>query len=269
MADRIEISSYSIRKIILVQSKRAHIGHIGSCLSIADILLVLYRDVLQIKDPQDPGRDRFILSKGHAALALYACLYLKGWMSKKKLDSFCGDGSFLGVHPEHRLYGIDFSTGSLGHGLSVATGIALGAKMKGALYRSFVLMSDAEMNEGSSWEAAMFAAHHNLSNLILIIDENGQQATGYTKDVLNLEPLARRWEAFGWEAKEIDGHNVQQMNDVLKSKRRSDKPLVIIARTTFGKGVSFMENKIKWHYWPMSEQEYQIATEEIKGFLKS
>ena len=264
-----EFSFYSIRKIILEQSKRAHVGHIGSCLSVADILAALYGGILNIKSPDDSDRDRFILSKGHAAIALYACLFLKGWLSQKELDSFCVDDSFLGVHPEHRLKGIDFSTGSLGQGLPVAAGIALGARLKKVKYRSFILMSDAELNEGSVWEAAMFAAHHKLSNLVLIIDQNGQQATGYTKDILNLEPLGKRWESFGWDVNEVNGHHIQNMRDIFKLKKPSDKPQVMIARTRFGKGVSFMENKIKWYYWPMSDKEFETALEEIKIFLKN
>ena len=259
-----EFSPYAIRRIILEQSKRANVGHIGSCLSVVDILFSLYKNILRIEKPGDPLRDRFILSKGHAALALYAVLHLKGWLSRSDLETFCGDNSWLGVHPEYALPGVDFSTGSLGLGLSMGTGAALAARLKKAAYRSFVLMSDAEINEGSVWEAAMFAAHHRLSNLIAIIDQNGQQAIGYTREVINLEPLRRRWEAFGWDVLEVNGHDVDQMNQVIASlKTNIDKPHLVVARTKFGKGVAFMENKIKWHYWPMSDEEFKTAMEDI------
>ena len=260
------ITSYNIRKIILEQSKRANVGHIGSALSIVDIIAVLYENILSIAHPEDLERDRFVLSKGHAALALYAAFFLKGWLTQKELDSYCADGGCLGVHPEHFLKGVDFSTGSLGQGLSMGAGAALAASIKKSSYRTFVLMSDAECNEGSVWEAIMFAAQHKLSNLIVIIDYNRQQAFGYTKDVLNLDPLNKRWEAFGWDVRQVDGHDVSEiMRTIQGLSLQSGSPHVIIANTIFGKGVSYMENKIKWHYWPMSDQEYQLALQEIKA----
>ena len=188
-----------IRRIVLEQSKRANVGHIGSALSIADILAVLYADVLRVNHPLDPDRDRLVLSKGHAALALYAALSLRGWLAEQDLATYCADGSLLGVHPEHQLTGVDFSTGSLGQGLSVGAGAALAARLQGSSRRVFVLMSDAECNEGSVWEAVMFAAHHRLANLVAIVDLNGQQALGYTDRVLDLSPLHRRWSAFDWD----------------------------------------------------------------------
>src|SRR5438552_15150583 len=158
-----------IRRIILEQSKRAHVGHIGSALSVADIVATLFSSVLEIADPDDPERDRFVLSKGHAALTLYAALHLRGWLTETQLDTYCADGTALGVHPERTLRGVDFSTGSLGHGLSLGTGAAYGARLQGSARRVFVLVSDAECNEGSLWEAVMFAAHHRLSNLVAIV----------------------------------------------------------------------------------------------------
>ncbi|MDP6353477.1 MAG: transketolase [Planctomycetota bacterium] len=252
-----------IRKIILEQSHRAHVGHIGSSLSIADIIAVLYRDVLRISEPSDHERDRFILSKGHAALALYAALFLKGWMSESDLDSFCGDGTLLGVHPERGLKGVDFATGSLGQGLSMGSGAALGAKMQKSGRRVFALLSDAECNEGSVWESAMFAAHHRLGNLYAIVDLNGQQALGYTEEVISLSPLADRWQAFGWDVHEVDGHNEKELASTIENLS-CEQPHVLIAHTTFGKGVSYMESKIKWHYWPMSDEEYEQAMEEVE-----
>jgi len=260
------LSSYWIRRIILDQSKRANIGHIGSALSIADIMASLYSNILNIFSPDDPDRDRFILSKGHAALALYAVLYLKGWISREMLDTFCLDGTLLGVHPEHMIPGIDFSTGSLGMGLSFGAGAALAARLKRSSRRVFVLVSDGECNEGSLWEAAMFAAHHRLNNLIAIVDYNEQQALGYTKDVLNLSPLACRWKSFGWNVREVNGHDIEQIVGAIYSFRTNNdcSPCVLIAHTICGKGVSYMERQIKWHYWPMSDEEYNIALIEIE-----
>lgn len=266
MSQKNHITSYNLRKIILEQSKRANVGHIGSALSISDIVAALYGRVLHIEHPKDPGRDRFILSKGHAALALYAAFFLKGWLTKEELDTYCADNSLLGVHPEHFLPGIDFSTGSLGQGLSMGTGAALAASLKKSPHRTFVLMSDAECNEGSVWEAAMFAAQQKLSNLIAIVDYNRQQAFGYTKDVLNLDYLDKRWEAFGWNVCQVDGHDVGEIARTVQALgRKKDSPHVIIAHTTFGKGVSYMQNKIKWHYWPMSDEEYRLALQEIEA----
>jgi transketolase len=229
-----------IRQIILQQSMRAHVGHIGSALSIADLLAALYGEVLEVPAADDPERDRLVLSKGHAVLALYAALCATGRLREAELETFCGDGSLLGGHPEPGLDYIDFATGSLGHGLSIGAGAALAARLDGASRRTFVLMSDAECNEGSVWEAVMFAAHHRLANLTAIIDVNGQQALNYTRDVMDLEPLG-------------------------ELETRDGPPHVLLARTTFGKGVSFMESKIEWHYWPMNGQQYADAMRELEG----
>jgi len=251
----------AIRQIILEQSKRAHVGHIGSALSITEIITALYRDVLNIPDPNADDRDRFVLSKGHAALALYAVLYLKGWITQEQLDTFCGNDSQLGVHPEHFLNGIDFSSGSLGHGLSIGAGAALAAKIRDATYRVYVLISDAECNEGSIWEAAQFAAQHRLTNLVTILDFNRQQAFGYTKDVLNQDNVAERWQAFGWHTISVDGHDTAALTAAMQPNAE-EKPTLVIANTTFGKGVSYMENQIKWHYFPMNDEEYAQARQE-------
>jgi transketolase len=264
MRDAPLLSSTNVRKVILQQSKRANIGHIGSCLSIAEILVALYAHVLNIPSPSDPERDRFILSKGHAALTLYATLFLRGLISQEILNTFCCDGSVLGVHPEHVVPGIDFSSGSLGQGLSFGTGAALAARLQSSSRRVFVLVSDAECNEGALWEAVMFAAHHQLANLVAIIDANGQQALGYTCDVLALSPLSERWRAFGWDVCEVDGHDILAMADVFSHlNMTSGAPHAVIAHTTFGKGVSYMEGQIKWHYMPMSDDEYRQALLEI------
>lgn len=265
----------AIRRAILEQSKRANVGHIGSCLCVVEILAALYSASLK-GDPDDHNRDRFILSKGHAALALYTVLRLRGDITEDELDTFCGDGSFFGVHPERAVPGIDFSTGSLGHGLSIAAGAALGARMQCSPRRVFCLISDAECNEGSVWEAAMFAAHHKLHNLRVIIDANGQQAFGLTREVLNASNLAERWAGFGWRVSDVDGHSVAALVDALSSESSDPAPHVVIARTVFGRGVSFMEEgrplsqahlpvqAINWHYLPMSDHEYQIALAELE-----
>ena len=249
-----------IRRSVIEQSKRANVGHIGSALSIADVLAALFDGVLR-GTAADPDRDRFILSKGHAALALYGALHAVGRLTDEQLASFCGDGTSVGGHPEHALEGIDFSTGSLGQGLSYGAGAALAARLQRSSRRAYVLVSDAECNEGAIWEAAMFAAHHRLSNLVAIVDANGQQALGYTKDVIDMEPLAERWQAFGWDAQELDGHDVDALKTALT--QASDRPRVLIARTVFGKGVSYMENLIEWHYWPMDDAQYAVALDEL------
>jgi transketolase len=223
----------------------------------------------------DPDRDRFILSKGHAALALYAVLVLNGRISNDDLNTFCGDGSIFGVHPERAVPGVDFSTGSLGHGLSIAAGAALAARLQESQRRIFCLISDAECNEGSVWEAAMFAAHHQLNNLQVIVDVNGQQALGLTCDVLDAPNLRERWASFGWRVSQVDGHSIPALVNVLSADSRSPAPHVILAKTVFGRGVSYMEQgrpitqshlpvqPINWHYLPMSDQEYEIALAEL------
>lgn len=262
MADR-------IRRIVIDQSKRANIGHIGSALSIADLLGALYGEILHAPGSDDPERDRFVLSKGHAALALYAALDLVDAIDETTLDTFASDGSSLGAHPEHVVPGVDFSTGSLGHGLSIAAGAALAARLARSRRRAFALVSDAECNEGSLWEAAMFASHHRLSNLVAVVDADGQQALGYTRDVLDLSPLADRWSSFGWDAHEVDGHDVDSLIATINQlDTDGGSPHVIVAHTTFGKGVSFMESRIEWHYWPMSDDQYEQALTELGDGLR-
>jgi transketolase len=198
-------------------------------------------------------------------LAVYAALFLRGWLSEAELNTYCGDNTLLGVHLEHNLRGVDFSTGSLGQGLPVGAGAALAARLQQSSRRVFVLVSDAECNEGSLWEAVMFAAHHQLANLVAIVDLNGQQALGYTEQVLSLTPLAERWRVFGWDVHEVDGHSRTKISETIAHlNTHSGPPHVIIAHTVFGKGVSYMEHQIKWHYMPMSDQEYQQALNEIE-----
>jgi transketolase len=257
--------SRQIRRNILAQSKRANVGHIGSALSVVDLLAALYGGVLKAHSATDPDRDRFVLSKGHAALALYSALNATGRLSDDDLESFCVDGSALATHPEHIVLWIDFSTGSLGLGLSLAVGSALAARLQRSDRRTLVLLSDAECNEGSVWEAVMFAAHHGLGNVTALVDVNGQQALGYTRDVLNLNPLSSRWKAFGWDVHNVDGHDVDALTATLEDLVAAPaKPHVLLAETTFGKGVSYMENTIAWHYLPMSDEQFAQAMNEVE-----
>lgn len=263
-AQPMPISPIEIRRLVLEESKRANVGHIGSALSVADILAAVYGRVLRIPRPDDPERDRFLLAKGHAALALYAALHLRGWISRGDLATYCADGSLLGVHPEHALPGVDFSTGSLGQGLSFGVGAALASRMQRSPRRVYVLISDAECNEGAVWEAAMFAAHHRLANLTAIIDLNGQQALGPTADVLDLSPMVDRWRAFGWDAREVDGHDVDALAMAMAvNDGDAIAPRVVVARTVCGKGVSYMESQVRWHYLPMDDAQYAQALREL------
>ncbi|QWR78598.1 transketolase [Candidatus Magnetomonas plexicatena] len=258
------LSCQKIREIIITQSKRANVGHIGCALSVADILAVLYGEIIRIDSFTDTHRDRFILSKGHAALALYAVFYLKGWITEQELNTFYTNNTLLAVHPESAHKCVDFSTGSLGQGITFGVGAALAAKMKKSAHRSFVLVSDGECNEGALWEAVMFAAHNRLSNLVVIVDLNGLQALGHTKDIISLEPLSEKWRSFGWNVIEVDGHDTAKMKEVIESlDTLNGPPHVIVADTIFGKGVSFMENNLKWHYMPMTDEEFKSALAEI------
>lgn len=247
-----------IRRGVLEQSRAANVGHIGSSLSVVEIIATLWGGLLRHAGTEQPNRDRFVLCKGHAALALYVAMHHAGLMDEATLGTYCADGTHLGVHPEACLAGIDVATGSLGQGLSVACGLAHGLRLRQSPARVFALLSDAECNEGQVWEAAQFAAHHRLSHLTAIIDANGSQALGPTRDVLNLAPMAARWEAFGWDAVEVDGHDTAQLAEAL-IPRGIGMPRLVVARTVLGKGVGYMENQVAWHYLPMSAQQYEQA----------
>lgn len=259
----------SIRRTTIEQSKRAHIGHVGSALSIADILAALFAGPLADVRANDPDRHRLVLSKGHAALALYGALHATGRITLAELHTYCADGSRLAGHPEHVQEGIDFSTGSLGQGLSLAAGAALAARLDSSSRCAFAVMSDAELNEGSVWESAMFAAQHGLANLVAVVDVNGQQALGYTRDVLDLEPLGDKWRSFGWDVHEVDGHDLEALTSALEGlDLAKGRPHILLAHTVFGRGVSFMESRIEWHYLPMSDSEYAMASAELVGGLR-
>ncbi len=262
MSEPARLLAHRVRRLVIEQSHRARVGHIGSALSVADIIAALFGGVLR-GAAADPDRDRFILSKGHAALALYAALEATGCLDPGDIERFCEEGSALGSHPEHALPGVDFSTGSLGQGLSIGAGAALAARMQGSDRRVYVLLSDAECNEGSVWEAVMFAAHHRLHNLRAVVDVNGQQALGRTCEVLDLEPLGDRFAAFGWDVEEVDGHDVGALAEALGGHRPEGPPRMVLARTTFGRGVSYMESELQWHYWPMDEDQYAQALAEL------
>lgn len=257
-----------IRQHCLKMTHKGQGSHIGSCFSIADILAVLYSEVLKIDphNPSKPDRDRFILSKGHAGAAVYAVLAEVGFFPVQKLDTHYQDGSDLSGHVSHKgIPGVELSTGSLGHGLSVGVGMAKAAQMKSEIHRIFVLLSDGECDEGSNWEAIMFAAHHNLSNLVAIIDYNKIQSLDTVENTIKLEPFRQKWEAFGWEVSEVDGHDHSQLTATLSKRSEGRQPLCVIAHTTKGKGVSFMENSVLWHYRSPQGEEYQQALEELNG----
>lgn len=240
-----------VRTNVLNLVYKAKASHIGSCFSIADIIAVLYGSVMRIDPSQlrPAERDRFILSKGHAAAAIYAVLAETGFINPSDLDHYGTDGSLFMTHVNHKINGVEFSTGALGHGLPFGVGKALACKRGHEDWRTFVLLSDGEMDEGSNWEALMFAAHHKLDNLIAIIDYNKLQSLNTIAATLGLEPLVGKLVAFGWDVKEVDGHNHQELHNALScSPWTLDKPSVVIAHTTKGKGVDFMENKVEWHY---------------------
>lgn len=242
-------------------------SHIGSVLSIADILAVLYGKVMNVR-PQEPKwaqRDRFILSKGHAGAGVYAVLAETGFMSVDVLKTHYQNGSILSGHVSHKgIPGVEFSTGSLGHGLSVATGMALAAKLDRKNHHVYTLLSDGECNEGSNWEAILFAPHHGLHNLTVIVDHNKLQSIKTTDETLSLAPFADKWDAFGWNVIEIDGHDHDAIETaLLADPSKPGKPKVIIAHTTKGKGVSFMENSVLWHYRAPQGEEYEAAVAEL------
>src|SRR6266545_5948568 len=252
-----------IRLTAIRMVHEARSAHVGGSLSMADLLAALYGGVLRVDParPDWPERDRFILSKGHACAAYYATLAARGFFPEAWLDTFYRDGGKLAGHATHTgVPGIEFSTGSLGHGLSVATGMALAGKRDGAPWRVFALLSDGECDEGSTWEPALFAPQHKLDNLVLIVDYNKIQSLGRTTEVINLEPFAGKWNAFGWEVREIDGHDMGQILGALKAVPFvPGKPSCLIAHTVKGKGVSFMEDDLLWHYRNPSVEEYQKA----------
>ncbi len=255
---------------IVEMSYKAKTSHVGSALSCVDILAAVYWSVLNIdpNNPLDKDRDRFILSKGHAATALYTALAFRGFYPEQWLESYATSGSKLEEHPGPRCVpGVEAATGSLGHGLSLGVGMALSAKIKDSPYHSYVLLSDGECNEGTVWEAAMFSSAKNLDNLTAIIDFNKWQATGRSREIMAIEPLWEKWESFGWSAHEVDGHDIDAIVHLLeKLKETSGKPSVIIAHTIKGRGISFMEDDNNWHYRIPDENDLMAVKGEL-GFI--
>jgi transketolase len=258
----------TIRADALRMVHRAKASHIGTCLSMADILACLYTSVLRIDParPDDPERDRFILSKGHGAAIIYAALARRGFFSPDWLETYCADGTRLAGHiTQHGVPGVDFSSGSLGHGLSVAAGLALGAKLDGSPRRVFCVLSDGECDEGSIWEAVLFAPHHRLDNLVAIVDFNKIQSFGRVKDVLDLHPFADKWRAFNWAVREIDGHDPSAILDACDAlPLEAGRPTVLIAHTTKGRGVSFMQDDLLWHYRSPDADQLARALAEVE-----
>jgi transketolase len=241
-----------IRAHCVRMTAQANASHVGSALSTADLLAVLYGRILRFdaSDPDWPDRDRFVLSKGHGCTALYGVLAEAGYFPVERLETFCHDGSPLAGHATHKdMPGIEVSTGSLGHGLSLSTGMALAGRRDRKGYRVFCLVSDGECDEGSTWEAALFAPQHRLENLVAIVDYNKIQSLGRVEDVIDLSPLAEKWRAFGWATEEIDGHDPGAIERVLaRVPLEPGKPTCVVAHTVKGKGVSFMEDQLLWHY---------------------
>lgn len=260
--------AHRMREEIIKMIHAAGSGHPGGSLSATDIIAVLYNDTMRI-DPQQPrweDRDRFILTKGHAAPALYAALSLCGYFPLEDLANLRKLGSHLQGHPEmNKLPGVDISTGSLGQGLSAACGIALGGKMNHKDYHVYALMGDGEQQEGQIWEAAMFAAHYKLDNLIAFLDHNHLQIDGHPSDVMNPEPLDEKWKAFGWKVLYCDGHNHDSIKQALKEAHQvSGQPVLILAETVKGKGISFMENVAGWHGTAPNEEQAALALAELE-----
>ena len=257
-----------IRCRALEMVTRARASHIGSALSISDIIAVLYGRTLCVDptQPDNPERDRFILSKGHACVAVYAALAETGFIDPALLETYGGEGSTLMAHISHKVPGVEFSTGALGHGLPFGTGKALAAKRQSKDWRTIVLTSDGEWGEGSNWEAALFAAHHKLDNLLCIIDYNKLQSLTTVDDTLRLEPLHSKFDAFGWAVQEVDGHDHDALERALGAGSwPAGKPALLIANTVKGKGVSFMENQVEWHYRNPTPDLLAQALAEIAG----
>jgi transketolase len=269
---KLEKIAVQIRRNVLRLMKAGRMGHIGGALSSVDILTALYFKVMRV-DPQNPNwlqRDRFVLSAGHKCLALYATLAEKGFFNHAILDTYGALCSRLGGHPDmYKVPGVETNTGALGHGLSIAGGMAMGLKMDDLDAKVYVIMGDGELAEGSNWEAAAAASHHRLDNLLVFVDRNRLQISGKTIDVMNYEPLDKRWRTFGWSVREIDGHDMRQIvENATDIPFEKDKPSLIIANTVKSKGLSFAENKADYHYWKATAEDLVIAERELDDIEK-
>lgn len=267
----LEIKSVQYRKALLKYIKMAKAGHTGGDLSCTDILNVLYNDVLNVSPGNfsDPNRDRYIQSKGHSVEALYVVLANQGFFPESDLETMCKYQSKYIGHPTRKVPGIEFNTGALGHGLPISAGIALAGKKDNAPYKVFTLIGDGELAEGSNWEAAMMAAHYKLDNLVAILDHNGLQISGTNREVCSPYPIIDKWKAFGWEVIETDGNSIASLRKTFANiSAEPGKPTFVIAHTTKGKDVSFMENEIKWHHGVPSDEQYEQAQDELDERLK-
>ncbi len=266
--DEMRALAWRLRRHTLEMTSRAGSSHVGTNFSMAEILSVLYSGVLRVDParPDWPGRDRFVVSKGHGAAAVYAVLAERGFFSLGELDTFYLNGSRLAGHVTSTVPGVELSTGSLGHGLSVATGMALAAKRDGRDFRAFCLLSDGELDEGSNWEPILFAPQHGLDNLVAVVDYNKIQSLGSVSEVMELEPLADKWRAFRWAVREVDGHDVRALWSALHDvPAETGRPTVVIAHTVKGKGVGFMEHQLLWHYRCPRGDELESALAELEA----
>lgn len=266
---QLAVKSLRYRRHALQIIKHAGAGHTGGSLSCLDILNVLYNRVLRVSPEtfKDPKRDRYIQSKGHSVEALFVVLAERGFFPAHELETLCCyDSHFVG-HPTRKVPGVEQNTGGLGHGLPIGVGTAIASKKDNAGYRVYVLLGDGELAEGSNWEAAMAAAHYDLDNLVAIVDHNTLQITGRTRDVCSNEPLDEKFKAFGWEVRTVDGHSIPQLSAALGDLPMNGKPLCVIANTTKGKGVSYMEDVAKWHHGVPSDEEYAKAMKELDAAI--
>lgn len=269
--DELRLKSIYYRKNILKYIKKANAGHTGGSLSCVDILNVLYNRILNVSPKRftDPGRDRYIQSKGHSVEALYVVLADKGFFPESDLETLCRYGSHYVGHPTRKVNGVEQNTGALGHGLAFSVGVAISAKKDNADYKVYTLLGDGELAEGSNWESLLAAAHYDLYNLTAIIDRNNLQITGRIEDICSIEPLADKCRVFGWCVEIVDGHNIAALTDVLRAiPLEAGKPNMIIANTTKGKGISFMENDYKWHHRVPDDEQYRQAQRELDALLE-
>lgn len=257
-----------LRRGIIEVCYRSKAGHVGGSLSSIDILNVLYHYEMRIdpKDPKKEDRDRFVLSKGHVAESLFVTLADCGFFEEEELKSFSSYGSKYIGHPNNKIHGVEMNTGALGHGLALGVGMAIAAKMDQKDYRTYVLMGDGEQAEGSIWEAAMAASHYQLDNLVAILDRNGLQISGTTEDVMSLKDIKAKWESFGFEVIEINGNEIDEIIMAFdRAKSVKGKPVLVLAHTVKGKGVSFMENEVAWHHGVLNEEQYHMVMKELGG----
>lgn len=264
----VDLSPSTLRRGVLEMAYHGKSVHVACAFSLIEMVSVLYRKHLRFnpKDARDPERDYLVLSKGHGVMALYAAFRQLDWISKDTVEKYFSDGSLLHGLSESHIPGLEVTSGSLGHGLPIATGMAFGLKRNagagGEAKKVFCIVGDGEMNEGSMWEAILFAGHHRLENLTVVVDANGYQAMGKIEDVLGMEPFVDKFRAFGWDAVECDGHSVEALDSAL-ARAPTGKPRAIVARTIKGKGVSFMENDNRWHYTRLDEENFKAAIAEV------